>query len=97
MISVDAALGHLFALAQPVEVEEVPLTAAAGRTLAREMSATRDQPPFPSSAMDGYAVDASTVHSGQTYRVVGAAAAGHRFTATVHPGEAVRIFTGAPR
>ncbi|MEM7295264.1 MAG: molybdopterin molybdotransferase MoeA, partial [Pseudomonadota bacterium] len=55
----------------------------------------RDQPPFAASAMDGYAV-AGTVKPGDRLRVIGQSAAGHRFSKTVAPGEAVRIFTGAP-
>ncbi len=73
------------------------LAEAHGRVLAEDLEASRDQPPFAASAMDGYAV-----------RV-----AGHRHPAgvaqddrqgsgrpplrgAVGPGEAVRIFTGAP-
>ncbi|MEO1153713.1 MAG: gephyrin-like molybdotransferase Glp [Pseudomonadota bacterium] len=96
MISVDAALGHLFALALPVGIEEVPLSAAAGRTLAREMSATRDQPPFPSSAMDGYAVRGADLRPGAVFDVVGISAAGHGSDIAIGPGQALRIFTGAP-
>ena len=95
MISVDAALGHLFALVAPLEVEEVPLAQAAGRVLARNVAAGRDQPPFDASAMDGYAV-AGTPAPGSVLSVIGEAAAGHGFPGRVAPGEAVRIFTGAP-
>ena len=47
--------------------------------------------------MDGYAVRAADVATlPATLRVIGEAAAGHAFAAAVGPGEAVRIFTGAP-
>ncbi|MBE0454002.1 gephyrin-like molybdotransferase Glp [Roseovarius autotrophicus] len=95
MISVGEALAALFALVDPLEVEEVPLSEAAGRVLARDVAAGRDQPPFAASAMDGYAV-ADTLSPGAVLRVIGEAAAGHGFGAAVGPGEAVRIFTGAP-
>jgi len=95
MISVTEALDHLFSLVAPLGTEEVPLTAAAGRVLARDVAATRDQPPFPASAMDGYAIAGEAV-PGTTLRVIGEAAAGHGFGGVVGPGAAVRIFTGAP-
>lgn len=57
--------------------------------------ATLDQPPFQASAMDGYAL-ADPVNSGESFRVIGMAAAGHGFGGVVGAGEAVRIFTGAP-
>jgi molybdopterin molybdotransferase len=95
MISVSEALDHLFALVAPLDIEEVPLAQAAGRVLAREVAATRDQPPFAASAMDGYAI-ADEAAPGAVLRVIGEAAAGHAFGGHVGPGEAVRIFTGAP-
>ncbi|WP_300434348.1 gephyrin-like molybdotransferase Glp [uncultured Mameliella sp.] len=94
MISVSEALDQLFALAAPLPVETVPLVRAAGRILAQPVTARRDQPPFPASAMDGYAVpDAAP---GQRFTVIGESAAGARFEGSVGPGQAVRIFTGAP-
>lgn len=95
MITVDAALSHLFALIEPLETEEVPLAEAAGRILARDVAASRDQPPFSASAMDGYAI-ADAPAPGAVLSVIGEAAAGHGYGGTVGPGEAVRIFTGAP-
>ena len=94
MITVTQALDALFALAQPLPVETVPLVQAAGRVLARPVTARRDQPPFAASAMDGYAVpDAAP---GQIFTVIGESAAGTRFDGAVGAGQAVRIFTGAP-
>ena len=95
MISVAEALHALFALVAPLETEEVPLSEAKGRVLARDVAARRDQPPFPASAMDGYAV-AGDPASGDTFDVIGEAAAGHGFAGQIGPGQAVRIFTGAP-
>ncbi|MEB8388353.1 molybdopterin molybdotransferase MoeA [Rhodobacteraceae bacterium KMM 6894] len=96
MISVTQALDHLFALASPLEAETVPLRAASGRVLAHPATATRNQPPFAASAMDGYAVNASDVHPGAQFQVIGEAAAGRGFEGAVGPGQAARIFTGAP-
>jgi len=96
MISVADALAQLFALVSPLAAEEVPLTQANGRVLAQDVFATRNQPPFAASAMDGYAVNGASIEPGQTYDVIGEAAAGHKWQGTVGPAQTVRIFTGAP-
>ena len=96
MISVGEALDQLFALVGRLGDEAVPLAQAAGRVLAVDAVARRDQPPFAASAMDGYAVRSNDAQPGATLSVVGESAAGHRHDATLGPGEAVRIFTGAP-
>ena len=77
-------------------VERVALGEAFGRVLAEPVVATRDQPPFRSSAMDGYAVRRADIAAGALLKVAGESAAGRRYTQTLKPGEAVRIFTGAP-
>lgn len=96
MISVAQALAHLFELVTPLGAEDVPLRAAAGRVLAQDLAATRTQPPFAASAMDGYALRAAEAEADAMFQVVGEAAAGHRFSGTLGPGQCVRIFTGAP-
>ena len=96
MISVAEALDRLFALVDPLETEDVPLTAALGRVLARPVTALRDQPPFAASAMDGYAITQNDARPGARLTVTAAAAAGARAGAAVTPGHAIRIFTGAP-
>ena len=96
MISVSEALKALTALVEPGPEETVPLQRAAGRVLARPVGANRDQPPFAASAMDGYAVQSAGLERGARYQVIGEAAAGHGFSGVVGPGQAVRIFTGAP-
>ena len=96
MIPVDTALGHIFKLVEPLAPEDVPLRLAAGRVLARPVAARRDQPPFATSVMDGYAVRAADAHPGAVLRVVAEAAAGHATARDVGRGEAIRIFTGAP-
>ncbi|TNF18915.1 MAG: molybdopterin molybdenumtransferase MoeA [Rhodobacteraceae bacterium] len=96
MISVSQALEQLFSLANPVGTETVPLIEASGRVLAQDAVSQRDQPPFAASAMDGYAVIGSDASPGAQFKVIGESAAGHRFQGAVLPGQAVRIFTGAP-
>ena len=97
LISVAEALARILAsVPRATAVEVVPLGAAAGRTLAADVVATRTQPPFPASAMDGYAVRAADATASASLRLVGTSAAGHGFSGTIGPGETVRIFTGAP-
>lgn len=76
--------------------EMAPLREARGRTLAHDLTAKRTQPPVAVSAMDGYALRAADLASLGRLRVVGESAAGHGYDAPLGPGEAVRIFTGAP-
>ena len=97
LIPVAEALARILAsVPGPVAAEEVAIGAAAGRTLAADVVASRTQPPFPASAMDGYAVRAADATAGARLRLVGTSAAGHGFSGTLGPGETVRIFTGAP-
>jgi molybdopterin molybdotransferase len=98
MIPVAEALSRVLAgIPGPVPAETIPIAQAAGRTLAGDLVATRTQPPFPASAMDGYAVRSADVATAPAdLRIVGTSAAGHGFSGSVGAGEAVRIFTGAP-
>ncbi len=96
MISVEEALGRVLALVAPVGTETVALADAAGRVLRAPARARRDQPPFAGSAMDGYALAPGSHAEGERLRVIGESGAGHRFGGGLGPGEAVRIFTGAP-
>ena len=56
MISVETALEKLFELVKPMTAETVPIREANGRVLAKDVVASRDQPPFSTTAMDGYAI-----------------------------------------
>ncbi len=97
MIPVQEARDRILAALRPGGVELVPLRQAAGRVLARDAAARRDQPPLRVSAMDGYAVravDCATVPVDLT--IVGEAAAGGGHSGIVGSGQAVRIFTGGP-
>ena len=97
LLPVSEALARLLEGTAPLAVEVVPIRAAAGRVLAAPLLARRMQPPFPASAMDGYAVRATDIADiPAPLAVIGEAAAGHAFAGTVGPGQAVRIFTGAP-
>ncbi|GAA3750094.1 molybdopterin molybdotransferase MoeA [Terriglobus aquaticus] len=77
--------------------ENIPLEQALGRVLAEAVHADRDQPPFPRSTRDGFAVRAADLESSRTLRIVGAIRAGEEWTgAPLQPGEALEIMTGAP-
>ena len=97
LLPVDEALSRVLEDAKPGPTEIVSLAAAGGRVLAEDVVAARDQPPFPASAMDGYAVRAADIcNIPARLKMIGEAAAGRRFSGEVRSGEAVRIFTGAP-
>lgn len=98
LLSVEDALDRILGSATPrSRTEHVGLHDAVGRVLAEDVSALVTHPAFDNSAMDGYAVrhqDIETV--GVELAVIGQSAAGHGFKGEVGPGQAVRIFTGAP-
>ena len=92
LIAIDEARRRVLALARPLAAEDIALDQALGRVLAEEVTSTVDVPPFPNSAMDGFAV----ARGGQgELRVVGEARAGSPSPVAVRPGTAVRISTGA--
>ena len=97
MIEVERAQALCLELVAPLARHEtVPLAQAAGRRLAVTARAWRAQPPFASAAMDGYAVQSADLVPGAVLQVVGESAAGHGWSGAVAPGQALRIFTGAP-
>lgn len=93
----EAALERLLALAAlaPIlDVEEVALAEAEGRVLASDLYATLDLPPWPNSAMDGYALRVAD-WSGEPLPVSQRIFAGQS-PEPLQPGTCARIFTGAP-
>ena len=97
LLSVAEALERVTRGLAPLETERVALDRASGRVLAEDLAALLTQPPFDASAMDGYAVRTEDVAAlPATLKLVGQAAAGAGFRGRVGPGQAVRIFTGAP-
>lgn len=97
LLPVEAALERLLALAEaaPIEqTEQVALGDAEGRVLATDLIASLDLPPWPNSAMDGYAVRLADLHA-QPLLVSQRIFAGHA-PAPLQPGTCARIFTGAP-
>lgn len=86
---------RLVATVSPLGVEVVATAEAAGRYLAAPARAVRAAPPDTCSAMDGYAVRAAEVPGPVTLPVRQAVYAGG-LPSPLPPGEAARIFTGAP-
>lgn len=94
LISVEEALALVLAHTPGPRTARVPLDAAVGRTLAADVYADRDYPPFDRSRVDGYAIDAKAGVG--AYEVVGEIPAGSVPDFHVGSGQAARIFTGAP-
>ena len=95
-MTLEKALAALSTLIQPLAAtHEVPLSEARGRVLAEDVVTALPLPPFPASAMDGYAVKSEDWTQGRTFNLIGQALAGHPFTGTLAAGDCVRIFTGA--
>ena len=93
MISVEEAITKVtthFYKSTPVSK---PIEDSLGYVLATDVFSKIDMPPFPQSAMDGYALH---IHESLTYTIVGEVKAGDSQIVELQPGEAVRIFTGAP-
>lgn len=98
MLAVADARGVVLRYAKPLPPEVAEVTPAAlGRVTAADVRADRDSPPFTKSLMDGYAVRAADVAPGPVeLRVIEEVPAGRVPATRVGPGEAVRLFTGAP-
>jgi molybdopterin molybdotransferase len=95
LIPIAEAQRLILERAKPLEAERVPVERAAGRVLAEGVVAQVDLPPFPSSAMDGYALrSADTVQPPVTLPVRERIPAGRPATRALEEGEAMAIATG---
>ena len=97
LMPVETALARLLEMADAsriVERERLPLAQVQGRVLAEDLVATLDLPPWPNSAMDGYAL-ALADWTGEPLPVSQKVFAG-QFPEPLQPGTCARIFTGAP-
>lgn len=93
LISIAEARARVLDAVSPLGRESVAVEDALGRVLTGELRAAGDVPPFPSSAMDGYAIHAGA--GGRILTVTGEARAGAPSPLTVGEGDAIRISTGA--
>jgi molybdenum cofactor synthesis domain-containing protein len=101
MIPLADVQANIFGAVARLAPNEVDLRDALGLVLAEQVTAPEAVPPFPNTAMDGYAVRAADTKGAAEgapvrLRVVGELAAGHAPTVAVGDGEAIRIMTGAP-
>jgi molybdopterin molybdotransferase len=96
MLTYEEARGRILDRVSPVGLERVPLDAAAGRSLAEEVRAPGDLPPWDNSAMDGYAVRSADCRGEAVLSIAGHQTAGGPDAAAAPPGGAVRIMTGSP-
>ncbi len=99
LMPVDDAVAMIASRVSAVaDTEWVDLADADGRVLAAGVAAPLALPPFTNSAVDGYAVRSADLASGkeQTFPIAGRIQAGAPASLAIAPGEAVRIFTGAP-
>ncbi|HZK15619.1 MAG TPA: gephyrin-like molybdotransferase Glp [Solirubrobacterales bacterium] len=100
LVELGQARDAVLEQAAPLGVERVALRDGLGRRLAEDAAASEPVPAFDNSAMDGFAVRAADTRGARPggpvrLRLVGESRAGHPAAATLRPGEAIGISTGA--
>ena len=96
MISVAEAERIILSAVRDFGIEEIPFTAAAGRTLAQDLRADRDFPPFNRVTMDGIAIAFRDWEQGiRDFTIMGTQAAGDAPLVLEQPGHCIEIMTGA--
>lgn len=100
VVSMEQALELIAQHARPLPTERIALSQALGRVLASPAYATTPIPPFDTSKMDGFALDATGCEelspaAPLVLEVVGHIGAGDTFEGTCQPGQCIRIMTGA--
>lgn len=98
--SLAQAQAEILGRCQALAAEVAPVSAAAGRVLARELTASIDLPPFANSAMDGFALIAADTAAASeeapaTLKLIGESRAGAPMAESIAPGSAAYISTGA--
>lgn len=93
MITVSEAFSILQNNLPTPQEENSALLEARKKILSRSILSPIHMPPFRQSAMDGYAV---CIHDNLTYQIIGEIKAGDAESFVLQPGQAVKIFTGAP-
>lgn len=102
MLQLEEAIECLLCHTHPItETEKIPLLSSANRILSMPLAASADQPPFPRSPLDGYAVRGQDTQGAEKeipvqLSVIGTVYAGEVFSGRVRENQAVRITTGAP-
>ncbi|WP_417692262.1 gephyrin-like molybdotransferase Glp [Pseudomonas sp.] len=98
LMPVDEAIHYLLDQAPlPPSVQRLALDQTLGRVLATDIRSPMNLPAWDNSAMDGYALQAADLPATGGYlTLAGRIAAGQASNKPLQPGQAVRIFTGAP-
>ncbi len=96
MVPYDEALAIVLAACRPLEAERVALAGAAGRVLAAAPRVATPIPPFPNSAMDGYALRLADVPPGGGSLPLDPAVPAGTAPGPLRPGHAAPIATGGP-
>jgi molybdopterin molybdotransferase len=96
LLPISQALEAMLSNITPLsESQSLPLLEAYGRVLASALISPVQVPPADNSAMDGYALRAEDLVSGDTLALIGVSMAGTPFNGEVMQGQCVRIMTGA--
>jgi molybdopterin molybdotransferase len=99
LLPIDEAFAAISGEARTIdECERVPLAAAVGRVISRDLRTSIPLPPFDHSAVDGFGLTAADLDRPPPHRLrlAGRIAAGGVTDMRLAAGEAVRLFTGAP-
>ncbi|MGC8993814.1 MAG: molybdopterin biosynthesis protein [Pyrobaculum sp.] len=101
LVTLEQASEVLYKFAKPLGEEEVDISQAYGRVLARDVAAPVDVPPFDRSTVDGYAVVAESTYGASELtpvdlKLIGRVDAGGWPEGEVRWGEAYEVATGAP-
>jgi molybdopterin molybdotransferase len=96
VISEEEARKKILEAVRPLPVRKLSISKSLDFFAAEDHFARLPLPTFDNSAMDGYAVVASSCKKGQRLRVIGEQSAGRDKQLCISRGETVRIFTGAP-
>ncbi|MDQ2719888.1 MAG: molybdopterin molybdotransferase MoeA [Bacteroidota bacterium] len=98
MLTVKEAQLIINSCSRSFGVEEVEIDCAFNRTLAEDIYADRDYPPFNRSAMDGFAVKSADINDKQIneFEVIEDLFAGNIAVKEMQSGQCIRIMTGAP-
>ena len=96
MLNVTEAKTIILEYAKHLPPVNIGLSRAAGMVLAEDVYASIDIPAYAQSSMDGYAFSFTDLEANKPLKIEGVIAAGSNEAVTLSPGNAIRIFTGAP-
>jgi len=96
MLTEAETLERVLSAIQPLEPETVSLAASLGRFASQTLIATVPLPGFDNSQVDGYALRSAEAQASSVLTVAGEQPAGCDLHQQLGPGQALRIFTGAP-